>query len=499
MIPMKKIQTLPIAACVAISLFALAGCSRDEKTEGSPKPGASPAAGQNVAAAATPVRVAAAREETVTRSVPVTGSIAALQTVVLSPKLSARVEAVAGREGTPVRKGQVVVQQDISDFQIQLQQAEANLQAAISNLTQAQTQVGLQRAASAQGVQDARQQLASANANLALTRNPQRTQEIVVAENNVKQAQANYDKAESDRKRYEALLKEGATAQVTYDQYATQAKVNKVALDSAKQQLDIARQGGRVESVRNAETTVARAQSALRLAQANQQQVQVRQDAVKAQEATVAQQRATVANARLQIENASIKAPIDGVISARNTEPGQIAAPGQSVLTLIALDTVYFEASVPETSLASIKLGQSVDVKVDAYGEKSFPGKITRINPTGSATARTFNVRVEIPNSNGGLRPGLFARGNVIAERRQGVVIPKDALLTSENKYAVFVAENGVTAVRREVKIGIQTPETVEILSGVRSGESVIVVGQDSLRDGSPIKIQQNGQQTASL
>ncbi|MEI6431651.1 MAG: biotin/lipoyl-binding protein, partial [bacterium] len=183
---MKKIQTLPIAACVAISLFALAGCSRDEKTEGSPKPGASPAAGQNVAAAATPVRVAAAREETVTRSVPVTGSIAALQTVVLSPKLSARVEAVAGREGTPVRKGQVVVQQDISDFQIQLQQAEANLQAAISNLTQAQTQVGLQRAASAQGVQDARQQLASANANLALTRNPQRTQEIVVAENNVK-------------------------------------------------------------------------------------------------------------------------------------------------------------------------------------------------------------------------------------------------------------------------------------------------------------------------
>ena len=492
----KKYLSAAIPALIAMTL--LAGCGNNGAKTDDKKANA-PAAGQNAAESAAVVRTTLAKTETVTKTVPVTGSLAALQTVALSPKLSARVMAVAGREGTPVRKGQVVVQQDASDYEITLQQAEANLQSAQSSLTQAQTQVGLQRAASAQGVSDAKQQLASAQANLSLTKNPQRTQEIVVAENNVKQAQANYDKAESDRKRYESLVKEGAVAQVTYDQYATQAKVNKVALDSAKQQLDIAKQGGRAESVRNAETTVARAQASLRLAQANQQQVQVKLDAVKVAEAAIAQQQATVNNAKLQIANLSIVSPIDGVISVRNSEPGQMVAPGGTVLTIIALDTVYFEANVAETSLAAIQLGQPVDVKVDAYPNKSFAGKITRINPTGSNTSRTFNIRVEIPNNGSGLRPGLFARGEIVTERRQGVVIPKDALVVTDNKYAVYVAENGAKASRREVKIGIQTPETVEILSGVQSGESVIIIGQDALKDGSPIKVQQEGQQTASL
>jgi RND family efflux transporter MFP subunit len=500
---MRKRFLWPLAAVILVS--AAAGCGQRGRGNGASAQGGAEkkgAAGQPAAESATPVRVATAKLEVVTRTVPVTGSVAALQSIDLSPKISARVVAVAGREGTPVKRGQVVVQQDTSDLARQVQQAEANLQSARAQLAQAETNLTLQRADSATAVQNAKAGLAAAQANLALAKQPQRTEQIRQAEIAVEQAQANYDRAVADRKRYEYLVKEGASAQATLDQYVTTEAVQKANLDSAKQSLQIAQTGGRTESVRASQEQVRQAQIALRQAQANVQQVRVKEDAVRQARATVAQNQATVALQRQQLADASIVSPIDGVISDRKTEPGQMAAPGAAVLTVVALDTVYFEAQVPETSLATLRPGQSVNVRVDALAAKTFPGKVARIYPTGSTASRTFNVRVEIPNGNSLLRPGMFARGEVVVERRQGIVIPKDALVSSDTGFAVFVAQNGGRAVRRPVKVGIQTPETTEILSGVQDGEQVVVAGQDALKDGSPIRVQDGNdasQQTASL
>jgi multidrug efflux pump subunit AcrA (membrane-fusion protein) len=270
-------------------------------------PGATPAAD-----AATPVRVFPAARRTVRRTVPVTGSIAALQSVDLAPKLTARVVRVIEREGATVRRGQVVVQQDTSDIINDVQKAEANVQAARARLAQIETQSRVQNASTVGEIENTRQQLRQAEAALALARRPQRTQEIAVAENAVRQAeanlenvavarnaieqaQANYDRARADRARYEQLVREGAAAQSLLDQYVTQEQVARAALASAKQQasaqektaraalnsarqqLSVAREGGRAENVRTAESQVVRARLAYSQARTNLQQIQARQ------------------------------------------------------------------------------------------------------------------------------------------------------------------------------------------------------------------------------
>ena len=525
---MKTNYITQITAVSLTGLLLLSGCAKKDDKAGAK--GAGKTAPQNAANAVVPVDVVLAKETTVIREIPVTGSLTALQTVSLTPKVNQRVVSVAGREGQSVRAGEVIVQQDTTDLARQLQQAEANLQAAQANaaalqasanaaavrVQQARTNIGLQQSSSTAGVKDAEEQVRSAVANLELAKRPQRSQEVTVAENKVKQAQANYDKAKSDRERYDTLVKEGAAAQITLDQYVTQEKVAKADLDSAQQQLEIAREGGRDAQVRASETQVARAQSQLRLAKANQQQVQVKQDDLRAAEATaaqaraaaqqalaaVAQNQAAVALSRQVVSDASIRSPIDGVISERKIEPGQIAAPGTSVATIVAPGTVYFEAQVSETDVAYVRQGQKVDVTLDAYPNQKFTGTIGRVYPTGNAASRFVIARVEIDNGKGVLRPGLFARGEVVAETKKAVTVPVEAVVTDpigaldsdEAKAALantrlYVVENGVA---KEVKVqqGLLTRDgkSVEV-GGVQAGAQVVTGGQSALKDGAKVSV----------
>ena len=487
----KSVVFMPVLALL-LALGA-AGCGGKKAADGEADAKGGPAGKtENAAQTATPVRVAQAKTQTVTRSVPVTGSISALQTVNLSPKVTARVVSVAGREGQTVRAGQVIVQQDTSDLLIQLQQTQANAQAARAKLAQAKTNANLQVTTSSVGIQDAQQQVRSAEEQLSLAKRPQRSQEVSVAQNNVAQAQANYDRAQADRKRYESLVKEGAAAQITLDQYVTQEEVARAALASSKELLNVAQTGGRSEQVQTAQTTLARAQAALRLARANTQNNAVRQDDIRNTQALVAQADAQVAAVRQQISDASIVSPVDGVIAVRQTEPGQLAAPGTSVMQIVRLQNVYFEAQVPETDIASVAPGKPVSVTVDAYPGKAFAGRVGKVYPTASTSSRTFRVRIEVPNSSGRLRPGMFAQGSVAAEQRTGVVVPKDAVVSDGENEVVYVAQSDNTARKHNVEVGIQTDTTAEIRAGLSAGSTVIVAGQNGLRDGAAITVKKN-------
>ena len=467
----------------ALALSVAAGCK---------KPDAAKKAGQAQAAALpAPVDVAPAKTETAVRLVPVTGSLQALQTVELLPKVAARVVSVAGREGDPVRAGQVIVQQDVSDLNRQVEQARALADTARTRLAQAQTTYETQKTTSASAVRDAQAQVRAAQEQLALTRRPQRSQEVIVAENNVKQAKANYDKAVSDQRRYAELFKEGATAAITLDQYRTQAEVSRAALDSARQQLTIARQGGRQESVAAQEAQVARAQQALTQAEANRSQVGLRGQDIESARSTVSQSLAALAVAEQAVRDAALVSPIDGVIADRKIEPGQLASPGQSVMQIVSLSTVYFEAQINEQDVSRVREGQTVFVTLDAYPSKPFTGKIVRLNPSGSATGRTFNARVVIANTKGVLRPGLFARGNVVVEKEANqVTVPVEALLRDPDddaKATVFTAENGV-AHANTVRIGLSSPDGRRVaVTGLSGNVQVVVTGQRVMKDGDKV------------
>lgn len=520
-------------AALALALTGLAGCGRGGGSgqaaagggEGGGKPGGA-AGAQPAANAGTPVRIGTVVEKTVERTIPVTGSVAALQTIDLAPKVTARVTRVAGREGAPVRAGQIVVQQDTSDFVTQVEQAQANVQSARARLAQIETQSRVQNSSTVGEVENTRQQLQQAEAALALAKRPQRTQEVAIAENAVQQAQArledigvarnavqqaqaNYERASADRQRYEELVRAGASAQSVLDTYVTQEKVSRAALDSARQQLvaqektsraalntarqqlSIARQGGRTENIQTAQANVVRARLALSQARTSLQQIQARRSDVQAARAAVAQAEAALAAARLQVQNASVRSPINGVISARLTEPGQLAAPGAPVVRLVSLKSVFFEAQVPETDISSVRAGLNAPVRVDAYPGRVFSGRVARVYPTASTQSRNFVVRVVLNNSGGLLRPGMFARGQVVAERRRGTVVPKDAIVSREGKTYVYVATDNDTAEQRNVRVGVQTAQTAEVRGGsVRPGERVIVTGQEALQDGGKIRVQ---------
>jgi len=508
----KRLTTLTALGLTSLALAGGVGAGCGKQGGGDAKGGDQNAAagekgkaGKPAAQEATPVTVTPASEQIVTRTVPVTGSVTALQTISLSPKQSARVISVAGREGDAVSAGQVVVQQDIADLQNSVEQAEANLQSAKAKLTQAQTNYNIQRTTSATNVQNARAAVRAAEANLALAKQPQRSEQVSQAQIAVQQAQANYDRAVADRKRYQYLVEQGAAAQATLDQYVTTEAVQKANLRSAEESLKIAQSGGRQESVLASQEAVRQAQIQLQQAQANVAQNQARLDDVRQAQASVAQYQATVDIARQALADASIRTPIDGVIATRSTEPGQQASPGTAVMTVVSLKSVYFQAQLPETQLENVREGQPVDVTVDAYPGRSFHGKVTQVYPTGSTSSRTFNVRVDVDNTSRALKPAMFARGKVIVQRRRGVVVSKDALVASNAEgtaFQVFVASGGgTTAARRAVKIGITNDTTAEILSGVREGDNVITQGQDGLKDGSPIRIESgaSGQQQAAM
>lgn len=494
---MPKSPLAPLLCALPLgALIALSGC--DNKPVGG---GVEPAAAATPEPG-TPVTLAPVRSDVITRTIPVTGNIAATGSVQLAAKLSARIVFVAGREGDMVRRGQVVLRQETLDLAPQVKQAEAGVAQARANVTtararlaQAQTNLHLQTTAGDAAVEDAQQQLKAAQAQLEIARRPQRTQELTVAESAVALAQANYDKSVIDRTRYEALVAEGAAAQAALDQYVTAERVARASLDTTRAQLDLARTGGRDESIQQALTEVRRAEWGVRLARSNTAQLQVRRDEVSAAQASQRQAEAAVASAeaqlaqvRQQVDNATITSPLDGVISQRNAEPGQLVGPGSPALTIVSLGTIYFEAQVPEVELARLKVGAPVSVVIDAFAGRSFVGRVARLNPTGNTNARAFTVRVEVQNTRGLLRPGMFARGSVIAERKRALVVSKDALVqTEDGHFAVFIAQGG-KAVRRTVRLGIQNAEVAEVLSGLSPTDHVVLQGQGTLVEGASIR-----------
>ena len=505
MIRRDNTLALTFAAAAVLATLTATGC---KPKSGDTAAGPSPAAGKSAADAVppTPVNVATATQQSVEKLVPVTGSISALQTVTISPKVTSNVLSVAGREGDFVHAGQVVLELDPTDFKSQLRQAQANLESAQAKLTQARTNYHLQTSQSNTAVENAQSALQAAEANLAVARQPQRNEQVRQSEIAVQQAQANYDKAVSDRKRYEVLFKEGATSASTLEGYQTTEKVELANLDNAKQSLTISKTGGRQEDIRASEEQVRQAKIALVQARANVQQNSAKMDDVRAAVAAVAQNEATVAYQKQQLAYCVVKSPIDGIISSRSVEIGGLAGPGAAsfgsggasstgsgaVMQIVALNTVYYQADVPETDIGSVHRGGAVNVGVDAFPGKSFTGTVGDIFPTASTTSRTFTVRVTIPNASQLLRPGMYARGNVVAAKRSGVVVPKDAVVTNADntKSAVYVVGDDGKAIRRAVKVGIQTRTTSEILLGVQAGDQVIVSGQDGLADGAAVRVE---------
>ena len=466
----------------AIVIVGVAGLAIGSKIGHKPKEKPKPAPGISV-------QVGYARTGDMASTIDVSGSIKALKSVRISAKTTGRVVSVPFREGDIVRAGQVIVQQDTSDLQSQVRIADANIQSARARLSQAMTSESVSDTTTEAQIASAKAALDGAKARLSLVKSGARTQEKAQAENAVTMTKSGFENAKSNRDRMRSLFLEGALSPLQMDQAQTQYEVASAQYESAKQRLSLVQEGARVEEIQASENQVQQAEEALRIAKTGKVNKALRQEDIKAAEAGVAQAEAALAYSRQQLANASITTPIAGTISKRLTEPGQMANSGTTLMELVALNTLYFDATVSEMEMHKISVGQPVKVQVDALPGKTFAGSVLKVLPTAEQSSRQFHVWVAVPNKGRDLKPGMFARGEIrIDEHKNTIIVPKDALFSDGKNYSIYTVTESKARLKR-VTIGFETRDEAEILSGVSVGDELVVIGQDRLSDGVKINV----------
>lgn len=190
------------------------------------------------------------------------------------------------------------------------------------------------------------------------------------------------------------------------------------------------------------------------------------------------------------IENTVLTSPISGVVTARNYDPGDMTG-NLPVLTVGQLSPVVkVMINVTESDLAKIRTGMPVTVAFDAFEGETFDGKVARIYPTVDTATRTFRTEILISNPGERILPGMFARVSVDLGSRNNVVVPDRAIVKqtgSGNRY-VYVLHNGKVDFER-VELGRRLGDAYELISGVNSGDTVVISGQTRLADGVEVEV----------
>jgi len=213
--------------------------------------------------------------------------------------------------------------------------------------------------------------------------------------------------------------------------------------------------------------------------------------AVDAAVGAAAENRAQVAQFEAQIAQTRIVAPDDGLVSRRDAHIGDIVSAGKTLFTMVRDSRLELRAQVPEVDLPKIQPGQIVRVTSDADARLSVNGRVRQISPQVDERTRLGTVRIDVPSVNG-MRPGMFVRGQVALGERRAIVVPSQAVLTRDEGAQVFVL-SGEQAMARPVVAGARSGDRVEIVSGLKPGEKVIVAGAGYLKDGDYVRLPKAG------
>ncbi|MBI5529550.1 MAG: efflux RND transporter periplasmic adaptor subunit [Deltaproteobacteria bacterium] len=206
----------------------------------------------------------------------------------------------------------------------------------------------------------------------------------------------------------------------------------------------------------------------------------------------------TVGLADSQLKDAVIVATMAGVIAKKHIDAGEVVTSAQMmkaapIVTIVDMDRVKVLIGIVEKDIARVKAGLEAEVRLDAYRDRVFSGRVTNVAPIVNPHNRTTEVEVMLENADGLIKPGMFARvAIIVVTRENAVLLPQDAVIESESGRNVFVVEGGRSA-RRNVTTGFLDGTVYEVLSGLSGGESLVVVGQQRLKDGAPVKAQPAG------
>ncbi|NBO65657.1 MAG: efflux RND transporter periplasmic adaptor subunit [Acidobacteria bacterium] len=211
-------------------------------------------------------------------------------------------------------------------------------------------------------------------------------------------------------------------------------------------------------------------------------------DAVNQQLAIVEQQRAALQLARKSLTDTVVRAPITGAVKEKFAARGAYLPVGGRILSLVKIAPLRLRADVPEYATAAVRVGQLITLRVEAFPEEKFSGRVVRIGAALSEQTRALTIEAQVANPRNLLRPGMFAKSNLVLNRAAPVVlVPQKAVVNASGLTKVFVVESGRT-VERVVRTGVSEGELVEISEGVREGELVATSNTDKLQQGSLIR-----------
>ena len=380
------------------------------------------------------------------------GEVTAQSSVDVTPRISGVVVAIPVAEGQAVRRGEVLVRLDAKDLRFQVSQARAGYNAA-------RVQVDAARAA-----------LVTQQARLSQVLAGPAEQQVRQAEEAIRQAQAAVAYSRQQVRRQEELFAQGYVSQQQVDTARLDLTAQEARLRTAEETLALLQREPRPEAVQIARAQVAEAEVAHRQSITRLEQARV----------TMQQAESTLAETR-------VVAPVDGLIGRRLVESGQAVTPATPLVRLIDVDPAVITVAIIERDLSRIRPGLTVKVVTDALPGQTFVGRVAAISPMLSTTTRTAEVRIEIPNPDRRLRPGMFTSVELLLARAENAVtVPVDAVLERPEGPTVFVIR-GQTAEARRVVVGITSNGLVEIVKGVTAGEAVAIAGHRTLRDGAQV------------
>lgn len=369
--------------------------------------------------------------------------------VLVSSKLPGKIKAILADEGDKVRKGDLLVRLDQEDFLSRVSMAEAALESANGDLLSAEADLKLERQIVDGEIAKSKASLSATESKLQEAKTAASFEEDVstnqieeakakerAARSQLIEAQANFEKANQDLKRAEALHREGIIAEESLESARTSHDQAKARLQTAAEELERAKasyglaQTSRTkaklqkEQVRTAQANLVEARTVLNLARARAGKLPVKEQAVEALRSRLKKAEAELAERKIELSYTLVKSPIDGVVSKKASEVGEIVSPGQPILIVHDLDDVWIMANVKETEVRGVASGNGVDIWVDAYPGRLFRGRVLFVgaaaasefslippeNPAGNFTKVTQRVPVKIAveKTDRPLRPGMM-------------------------------------------------------------------------------------------
>jgi multidrug efflux pump subunit AcrA (membrane-fusion protein) len=370
------------------------------------------------------VTVARAERSTIAISLEYPARIKPRQEIVVSPKIAGRIATVAADVGQKVTAGEVLFTLESRDYETQTRQARAALDSAKGNLTR--------------------------------TSDSTLSSQLIQAQAAVKQAQVQYDDMKDLSDRTQKLYTDGTASRQQLDSVKSKLDSAGIALDTATQSLALIQDKAGPQSTGVASSQVDQAQAAADLADS-------------------------------QLENTIVVSPIEGIVSARNVDPGELVSSAVPAFIVIDVSTVTAEATVEESMVEKISRGQSVPVKVEAAGGAMLKGMVDSVSPAADPRTQGYTVKVRIDAPVETLRPGMFARVSFPVETRHEVlVVPNGAVVSETGVEYVYAVVDG-TVKKTAVQTGIADDSVTEITGGLQDGALVVTEGQSFLNDGEKV------------